>query len=153
VAYKRGRGLEEALREALRDDAKGLEIDAWSETILLLMDDAPHSRLGGHKAKAAGGGTSGLDAAVASRGAQLLLICVRDEEGDEHHARRSSVTHEAPAPPSAHDDGIDKYTDIGKPPTTRRGQRTSDGGADLAGLPCDLPAEPSAGMGEERADV
>jgi hypothetical protein len=136
--------LEEALHEALQDDAKGLEIDSWAETILLLMDDAPHSRLGGHRAKAAGGGTGGLDAAVARRGAQLLLICVRDEDhaegDDEAHggARRSSV-YEAPAPAATHDTHGDD-TSSAKPAPQ---QRTSAEAGDvehwqLAGLPCDL---------------
>ena len=71
--------LEAALLEALHDDAKGLEVDAGAETILLLMDDAPHARLGGHRNKAAGGGQGGLDVAVARRGAHVLFICARDD--------------------------------------------------------------------------
>ena len=78
--------LEAALLDALAADAKGLELDGVGATTLLLMDDAPHSRLGGKRHKAAGGGQGGLDAAVAERGKRMLLICARDDPDTDHEA-------------------------------------------------------------------
>ena len=102
---KRASALEAALCDALVDGGKGLEIEgACSETVIFLMDDAPHSRLGGKTEKVAGGGKSGLDFSVARRGEVMLRLCAKDHDDKEHeHEHEHAHAHDEPEHEPEHD--------------------------------------------------